>query len=58
MNRKIVDYHIVCDTLVQIENAVLRVIQDGWEPLGGISIGIGPHNNMECAQAMVKYENN
>jgi uncharacterized protein DUF1737 len=62
---KIVEYQVVSgyDPLLQrhstetLSNVVRHLIQQGWQPLGGVAVTADPHGTDKIfVQAMVKYE--
>jgi hypothetical protein len=40
----------------ELQDKVQRAIDVGWEPIGGVAVGIGPNMCMEAAQALVLRE--
>ena len=64
--RKLVDYRIVVglemiDGQKHVEEEVRRLMTEGWEPHGGVTIDTRPHVGFNSApvtisQAMVRYE--
>jgi hypothetical protein len=58
--RKVIEYgtllsaqynKLLGDNLENMDALVSAALEDGWQPLGGVSIG----DNNKVAQAMVKY---
>lgn len=48
------EYHVVLNqSLYLLESAVNKYIRDGWEPLGGLTVGVS-NNALQYFQALVK----
>jgi hypothetical protein len=58
MNRKIIEFAIVSGTSSEgVASTINDLISDGWEPLGGVSIGLTPTlSSPHYAQSIVKYK--
>jgi hypothetical protein len=53
--KKIVDYTFVTGNLVNMEDKVRQMIEDGWQPFGSVTITVLPSETI-LIQGMVKYE--
>lgn len=54
--RKVIDYRIVTgQDAASLEDGVRRLLSDGWEFLGGVSVSMDAVETILFSQAMVKY---
>lgn len=56
---KITDYHVVEETLDELQEEVIRAINEGWQPYGHLITHVLKEEQIEFiygVQVLVKYE--
>jgi hypothetical protein len=45
---------LISDSSVNLQSQVRKMIEEGWEPQGGLALFIGHGGAFTCGQAMIK----
>lgn len=47
-----------CDALEQLDEKVNKMLQEGWEPQGGVAVTFTDYEWFYACQALIKNDNN